>query len=238
MTRLAVLSALLLLPLAAPAAPADWAIAPYAWFQRDFDTNFKLCAVRKNQPEWCPAWIDAVEAARPKTDDMTLEEWLRRPFPNYILTCSTLLPPTWCPDWYAAMKELTDTPEYREPADALAAERIRDLNELAAAARAWKQAVAHAAANKMTDQDMALIREHIAVGDAGAMELLAWMYANGQGVPRDYTRAYEFYGRAVLAGREDLRPQLVPLWKQLNETQRNEINAIFKALAGSGSAPR
>jgi len=61
-----------------------------------------------------------------------------------------------------------------------------------------------------------------------ALELLGWIYYDGRGVLKDYGLAYQYYGRAVLAGREDLRPILEKIWGLLNETQKLEINQVFK----------
>ena len=223
------LPAMLALGLAlTPQEAAARTIAPDSWFQRDFDANYKLCAVRSNRPLWCGAWIDAVEAVRPKTEDLSLPEWLRVPFGAYVLTCATLLPPTWCPEWYEAMKRLTTLPDYTEPAGLLAAQRIKEEDARAAAAQAWKDALIRLSLNKVKPDDIELIKEHAKAGEVTALELLGWIYYDGRGVLKDYGLAYEYYGRAVLAGREDLRPILEKIWSLLNETQKLEINQIFK----------
>lgn len=223
--------ALIVLLMASPALAGEHVIAPDAWFQRKFDYNMRLCAVRSNQPEWCAAWIDAIESARPKTQDVTLPEWRRGSFGESLKVCTTLLPPAWCPDWLAAMRELSTQPAYRVPAEALSAARIRAEDERDAKIEAWRAAIAHVGENKVTPNDLALIQQHVKDRDVVAMEMLGWMYATGRGLKLDYVRAYEAYGRAVLAGREDLRPTLDALWKRFNETERNELHAIFKAPA-------
>ena len=217
---------LLLVGLAPPAGART--IAPDAWFQRDFDANYKLCAVRSNQPLWCGAWIEAVEAVRPKTDDLTKPEWARVPFGSYVLTCSTLMPPKWCPDWYAAIKKLTTQPEYLDPTNMLAAQRMKEEDARTTAAQAWKDMLIRLSLNKVKPDDIELIKQHAKEGDVTALELLGWIYYDGRGIPKDNGLAYQYYGRAVLAGREDLRPILEKIWGQLNETQKLEINQIFK----------
>ncbi len=214
--------------LAIPEHASGRSIAPDSWFQRDFDANFKLCSVRTNRPSWCNGWIDAVEAVRPKTDDITLPEWLRVPFGDYILVCSTMLPPKWCADWYDAFKMYTSLPEYIEPATVLANHRMREEDAKAAAAQAWKDALVRISQNKVKSSDVDLVNEHAKAGDVTALELLGWMYFDGRGVMKDYALAYKYYGRAVLAGREDLRPILEKVWGLLNETQKLEINQMFK----------
>ncbi|MEI6558137.1 MAG: hypothetical protein WCO00_06990 [Rhodospirillaceae bacterium] len=227
-TALRALTLLLAALMMAPARSDARAIAPDAWFQRDFDTNFKQCAVRSNRPLWCVGWIDAVEAVRPKTDDLSLPEWLRVPFGDYIPVCSTLLPPTWCPEWYEAFKMYTTLPEYTEPAGVLTAQRIKEEDARAAAAQAWKDTLSRVALNKIKPDDIELIKQHAKAGEVPALELMGWIYYEGRGVLKDYGLAYENYGRAVLAGREDLRPTLDKVWKLLNETQKLEINQMFK----------
>ncbi len=203
-------------------------IAADAWFQRDLDANMALCAVRGPRPAWCPTWILAMETARPKLLDVTLPEWRRTPFGDSMMVCATLLPPDWCPAWHDAMAELSRDSAYTDLATGLANQRIREEDARQAKIDLWQHALNHVATNQITPQDMDLIRRHAADGDAVAMEALGWMFAQGQGVRRDYARAYEFYGRAVLAGRNDLRPTLSALWPMLNETQKNEARSLFK----------
>ena len=219
---------LVLFGVAGASGAAARSVAPESWFQRDFDTNFKLCAVRSHQPGWCASWIDAVEAVRPKTQDLALAEWLRVPFGDYILTCSTLLPPKWCPEWYEAFKMYATLPEFTEPAAILTAKRIKDEDAKIAAAQAWKDTLARLSQNRVRPDDIELIRTHAKDGEVTALELLGWIYYDGRGVTKDYGQAYKYYGRAVLAGREDLRPILEKIWQLLNETQKLEINQIFK----------
>ena len=228
MRALGLLFLVLPLTLISPGGAAARAIALDAWFQRDFDINFKLCAVRSNRPVWCGGWIDAVEAVRPKTNDVSLPEWLRVPFGDYILVCTTLLPPTWCPDWYDAFKMYTTLPEYMEATTILTNQRIKEEDARAAAAQAWKDALGRVALNRIKQDDIELITQHAKTGDVTALELLGWIYYDGRGVTKDYGLAYQYYGRAVLAGREDLRPILEKIWTLLNETQRLEINQVFK----------
>ena len=217
-----------LVMMVAPVVAGERVIQADAWFQRTFDTNLKACALRIGQPSWCPVWMDAMEAARAKPTDLSLPEWRRLVFSDNMTVCTSLLTPDWCPDWYGAMRKLSTESAYKTLADGLAAQRIREEDERAAKIKAWRDAVARAGAGRPSPDDLTVIRQHIQDGDAAAMELMGWMYVNAVFFKRDYTRAYEMYGRAVLAGREDLRPTLDALWKQLNETQKLEINQIFK----------
>ncbi len=203
-------------------------VAADAWFQRDFDANFALCAIRDNRPDWCQNWINAMEGARPKTISLSVPEWQRLTFVDNMLVCSTLLSPDWCPAWREAMKLVTQDPAYVDLVTAPAARRIKEEDERQARIEAWRTTLANVGLNKITPGDLDLIRRQVRDGNADAMEILAWMYLKGYGVARNYGRAYEYYGRAVLAGRTDLRPTLDSLWPALNEAQKNELRFLFK----------
>ncbi len=223
----------LLLPLliaavvaASPATGRD--IAKDAWFQRGLDDNLRYCAVHSDRPKWCTTWIEAMEMARPKPTDLSLPEWQRTPFDDTMMVCTSLLPPGWCPAWHQAMAGLSLDSAYAEIAQALTAQRIKEEDARQAKAQAWTDALNHVASNRVSPLDLDLIRQRAADGDVTAYEVLGWIFLQGRGVRRDYARAYEFYGRAVLAGREDLRPNLDSIWPLMNETQKNEIRVLFK----------
>jgi len=216
------------LALAFASAVAGREIAADAWFQRDFDSNYHLCAVHDNRPDWCQAWLDAMEIARPKTTSLAVPEWQRLPFADNMMVCATLLPPDWCPAWQTAMKAVTKDPTYIDLVNAPAERRIREEDERQARIEAWRNTLADIGTDHVTAADMELIRRQVQDGKADAMEILGWMYLKGHGVLRNYARAYEYYGRAILAGRTDLRPTLDALWTVLNETQKNELRFLFK----------
>ena len=114
-------------------------IAADAWFQRDFDSNYHLCAVHDNRPDWCKAWLDAMESARPKTTSLSVPEWRRLTFADNMMVCAALLPPDWCPAWHAAMKAVTQDTAYADLVNAPAAERIKEEDERQARAEAWQR---------------------------------------------------------------------------------------------------
>ncbi|CAN0393788.1 unnamed protein product, partial [Ectocarpus sp. 13 AM-2016] len=58
--------------------------------------------------------------------------------------------------------------------------------------------------------------------DTQAMEILGYLYAQGISVDRDYAEAYRWYGRALLAGEQRVRPNLDLVWGLL---QRYDLEA-------------
>ncbi len=169
-----------------------------------------------------------MESARPKTTSLSVPEWKRLPFADNMMVCASLLTPPWCPAWHAAMRVVTRDPAYVDLVMAPTTQRIKEEDERQAKIDAWHATLKHAGTNSLTAADLSLIRRQVQDGNADAMELLGWMYLKGVGLLRNYARAYEYYGRAVLAGRTDLRPTLDSLWQLLNEAQKNELRSLFK----------
>lgn len=69
-------------------------------------------------------------------------------------------------------------------------------------------------------------------GEQEAMELIAWMYAQGLSPERkdeDELKelAYIWYGKAYLAGATDVKVNMDKIWPTLSETQQNKITAMF-----------
>ena len=61
------------------------------------------------------------------------------------------------------------------------------------------------------------------------MEVLGYAYAQGWGVTQDYTRAYEYYGRAFSLGSSDVKSNLDQLWKHLEPEEQQRLKGMFKA---------
>jgi hypothetical protein len=65
--------------------------------------------------------------------------------------------------------------------------------------------------------------------DPAAMEILAYAYAAGWGVARDYAKAYTYYGQAFLAGASHVKPNLDQIWSFLTPEQRQRLKGSFAA---------
>jgi len=55
---------------------------------------------------------------------------------------------------------------------------------------------------------------------APAMDFLAWMYEEGRGLSRDYSKAFMWYERAKLAGLEDLRGSSTRIFNRLSRKDK------------------
>jgi hypothetical protein len=68
----------------------------------------------------------------------------------------------------------------------------------------------------LSGEDVATIRRRaIERRDPQAMEILGFIYAEGQSVRRDYAEAYRWYGLAYLSGEQRVRPNMDVVWQQL-----------------------
>ena len=52
------------------------------------------------------------------------------------------------------------------------------------------------------------------------MDILGWMYENGQGLKRDHRKAFMWYQRAAIAGINDLRGSSAGIFKRLSERDK------------------
>lgn len=68
--------------------------------------------------------------------------------------------------------------------------------------------------------------------DASAFEVLGYAFATGWGRPMNYARAYEYYGLALVAGRESVRPNLDEIWRFLDDAQRQFLKFRFERAFG------
>ncbi|WP_340117075.1 SEL1-like repeat protein [Pelagibius sp. 7325] len=74
-------------------------------------------------------------------------------------------------------------------------------------------------------EEIALVRQRASVRrDPQAMEILAYLYAEGLSLPRDYAEAYRWYGLAFLSGEKRVRPNMDVVWQQL---QRHDLEAAM-----------
>jgi len=69
--------------------------------------------------------------------------------------------------------------------------------------------------------DIEIVRQRAEMDEhPPAMDFLAWMYENGQGVDRDYRKAYMWYERAKLAGEPKLRGAPAKIFTRLTPQER------------------
>lgn len=68
--------------------------------------------------------------------------------------------------------------------------------------------------------------------DPVALELLGFAHARGWGAPTDYELAYEYYGRAFLAGVAWVKPNLDALWSFLDPEAQVRLKLRFDGPGG------
>ena len=69
--------------------------------------------------------------------------------------------------------------------------------------------------------DVEVVRQRAEMeGYPPAMDILGWMYENGQGLKRDYRKAFMWYERAALAGKTNLRGSSAKIFHRLNQRDR------------------
>ena len=69
--------------------------------------------------------------------------------------------------------------------------------------------------------DVEVVRQRAEMeGFPPAMDFLAWMYEKGRGLERDYKRAFMWYERAKLAGKENLRGSSAKIFTRLSEREQ------------------
>lgn len=141
------------------------------------------------------------------------------------------------PDW---CDELPGRVEVPKSIAGNLASRQKNAEESAAAAEAAAQIVAareaivkRIRAGRAGKSDVEKLVQQAKAGETEAMELMAWMYAQGLS-PKDdgdpelnEMMAYIWYGRAYLAGAKQVKENMDKIWPALNETQQNKVIAIF-----------
>lgn len=135
-------------------------------------------------------------------------------------------PPSWCSE----LHELPANVELPEPqGPPLDADDAR-----------WLTFLEQTDPANLSAADVATIRRRaVERRDPQAMEILGFLYAQGEAVARDYVQSYRWYGRAYLAGETRVRANMDIVWQQL---QRHDLQGAlaltreFDALA-AGEAP-
>lgn len=82
------------------------------------------------------------------------------------------------------------------------------------------------------EEDIGLLRRGAVEGDAEAAQYVAWMYANGRGLPRNTRLAFEWYWRAVTLGApraiENARAALLHLpFSERRSVERDVLDVLF-----------
>lgn len=92
---------------------------------------------------------------------------------------------------------------------------------------AWLEVVRQVAGGAPTPFAVDEVRRRADAGDGQAVELLAWMHANGVGVRRDLPRAFGLYVEANGLGIEAARDNASAIYRSMNVEQRARVKNPF-----------
>ena len=153
--------------------------------------------------------------------------------------CSADSHPAWC---QAAKTAAAATPVRRsdEP------RRITSWDELRpkrpgknVSDDAYRQAVERLREHAAQPGDFGLIeRRGFEDMDGTAFEILGYLYANGLERPTDYTRAYEYYGLALMVGRRDAAKNVTELWEFIDLDDKKKLVQRFEEAFPKGPINR
>ncbi len=181
----------------------------------------------------------------PSPGDWEYLEWRDVPEARRTYICLSDSPPSWCVEWrewrsrrIAPAGAAAVAPENDETAATqAAAKRAREMEEARRAAQQtkavpddeWEAVMARVAGAPPVPADLEKVTlRAFDDGDAAAFEVLGYVYATGWGAAIDYGLAYEYYGRAFLAGATDVKANLDGLWGKLTDAQRRRMKALFE----------
>lgn len=87
----------------------------------------------------------------------------------------------------------------------------------------WLKTIAAIKSNQVTPLELDDVFMRVQENDPKAIEILAWMYTKGVGVPVDYVLAFNMYKRAALMNVANAERNALIVYKAMNETQRLKV---------------
>ena len=87
----------------------------------------------------------------------------------------------------------------------------------------WKKIVRSVQKNQATAFDIAEIKKKANLNDPEAVELLAWMYTTGNGVPQNLINAYDLYLKAYTLGIKDAAKNAELVFKTMPGKERRRL---------------
>lgn len=88
---------------------------------------------------------------------------------------------------------------------------------------AWSEVVKEIAAGSPGPFAVEAVRRRAEQADPQAVELLAWMNANGVGLQRDLPQAFDLYSRASTLGVESARENAQAIYRAMSSDQRRTV---------------
>ena len=88
-------------------------------------------------------------------------------------------------------------------------------------AKLWRESSQSIEYGKPDWFDVEVVRQRAEMEEhPPAMDFLAWMYEEGRGLEQDFKKAFMWYERAKLAGKEDLRGSPARIFTRLSEREK------------------
>jgi len=92
----------------------------------------------------------------------------------------------------------------------------------------WERAVNAVKNNTVTPVELEEIERFALENDPRAIELLAWMYANGVGVGQDLAMSFSFYQRASQMGIPNAAENALLVYRSMTPAQREQLNSFTR----------
>lgn len=166
----------------------------------------------------------------PTPYDWDTFDWTELTSARATYICLADEPAAWCFEWWESrtIKVVKRVPEVvsEDPAPAHAPV----VKQKAVPDNRWNALLKRIASGPPSPPDLRMLTLRADEDkDPAAMEVLGYAYAQGWGVTQDYTRAYEYYGRAFSLGSSDVKSNLDQLWKHLEPEEQQRLKGMFKA---------
>jgi len=156
-------------------------------------------------------------------------DWTELTSARATYICLADEPASWCFEWWESrtIKVVKRVPEVvtEDPAPPLPVVKQKAVPD-----NRWNALLKRIASGPPSPPDLRMLTLRADEDeDPAAMEVLGYAYAQGWGVDQDYTRAYEYYGRAFSLGSSDVKSNLDQLRKHLEPVQQERLKGMFKA---------
>ena len=92
--------------------------------------------------------------------------------------------------------------------------------------REWHAVIAAVKENRMTPFDLEVIQKRAENDDTQAIELLAWMYATGNGLKQDLVKSWLYYTQAAHLGVPSGTQNAQAVYRVMSAVQRAQLTAF------------
>ena len=90
----------------------------------------------------------------------------------------------------------------------------------------WLKTIAAIKSNQVTPLELNDITARVKENDPKATEILAWMYAKGVGVAKDFVAAFNLYKKAAALNVANAEENALTVYKSMSEEQRRKVKNI------------